>query len=161
MSALSRFLSRMAIWVSVAGLVAMTAIICWQVFARYVLGNAPAWAEQASLFLMLCFILFAAAAGVREGFHIRITILQESVSESRAKLLAVICHVVVLLFGAFMAVCGFELVAETWQHDIPTLGISRGTSYLPLGGAGLLIVFFSVEQILALRRGEEVGSAWR
>jgi TRAP-type C4-dicarboxylate transport system permease small subunit len=61
-----------------AGLVLMTAIIGWQVFGRFVLGSSPAWAEQAALILMIWYVFFAAAAGVREGFHIRILALQSA-----------------------------------------------------------------------------------
>jgi hypothetical protein len=50
-----------------AGLVLMTAIIGWQVFGRFVLGSSPSWAEQAALILMIWYVFFAAAAGVREA----------------------------------------------------------------------------------------------
>ncbi|WP_217905175.1 TRAP transporter small permease [Altererythrobacter lutimaris] len=138
----------------------MTAIIGWQVFGRYLLGDAPAWAEQAALFLMLWFILFAAAAGVREGFHIRLSLLQDSIGEASRKTAAMICHLVVLLFGAGMAWGGAELALATWQHDIPTLGLPRGLAYAPLPAAGVLIMFFSVEHILAERSGSKVEPLW-
>jgi TRAP-type C4-dicarboxylate transport system permease small subunit len=156
----SRFLSRLALYLSAAGLVAMTAIIGWQVFARYVLKSAPSWTEQASLYLMLWFILFAAAAGVREGFHIRLTMLQESLPAAASKFLQMICHAVVLVFGGFMVAGGLELAHETWDHTIPTLGLPRGSAYLPMAGAGVLIVFFSLEHMIALLRGKEIQSTW-
>lgn len=160
MTALSRLLSRIALWFSAAGLTAMTLIICWQVFARYLLDASPAWAEQSALFLMLWFIMFAAAAGVREGFHIRIAILQENAPPRRKVVLGAACHIVVLLFGAAMAWFGMELVIKTWDHVIPTLAIPRGTSYFPLVGAGCLIVFFSIEHLIALFTGREVEPLW-
>lgn len=83
---LSRILSQISLWFSAAGLLGMTGIIGWQVFARYVLNAAPAWTEQAALFLMLWFILFAAAAGVREGFHIKISLLQDSLQGAQKTL---------------------------------------------------------------------------
>ena len=160
MDALSRLLSRTALAFSAFGLVGMTLIIGWQVFARYVLDAAPAWTEQAALYLMLWFILFAAAAGVREGFHIRISVLQDVLGGRAKTALRVICNAIVLVFGAFMAWSGVELVTATWQHDIPTLGLPRGSAYLPIVGAGLLIVFFAFEQILAELRGAEVEPLW-
>jgi TRAP-type C4-dicarboxylate transport system permease small subunit len=160
MGTLSRFLSRAALAFSAFGLVGMTLIIGWQVFARYVLGNAPAWTEQAALYLMLWFILFAAAAGVREGFHIRISILQESLKGGAKTWLKVACHLIVLVFGAFMAWSGAGLVTETWRHDIPTLSLPRGSAYIPIVVAGALIVFFALEQVLAEFRGGEVEPLW-
>lgn len=160
MNDLSKWLSRFALWSSATGLVIMTLIICWQVFARYVLGASPAWAEQASLFLMLWFILFAAAAGVREGFHIRLSLLQDSLPSQSKKRLVILCHLIVLLFGLAMAWSGAELVYATWHHDIPTLGIPRGTAYIPLSAAGALIAFFSIEHVMREQRGEPVEPLW-
>lgn len=158
---LSRRVSMAALHASAAGLVGMTAIIGWQVFARYVLGSAPAWTEQAALFLMLWFILFAAAAGVREGFHIRLSLLQDSVPPTAARRLALASHLAVLLFGLFLAKGGAELAAATWAHDAPALGIPRGAFYLPLAGAGLLIALFAAEHIAALFTGRTVEPLWR
>ena len=69
--------SRMLIAFGSLGLLAMTAIISWQVFGRFVLNSSPSWTEQASLVLMIWYVMFAAAAGVHEGFHIRIGLIEE------------------------------------------------------------------------------------
>lgn len=160
MGALSRLLSRGALVFSALGLIGMTAIIGWQVFSRYVLSAAPAWTEQAALYLMLWFILFAAAAGVREGFHIRIAIVEASLSERAGRALRTACHLVVLGFGVAMAWNGVGLVTYTWQHDIPTLSLPRGSAYIPIVGAGLLIAFFAFEQVICEVRGEQVEPLW-
>lgn len=160
MSRVSRYLSQCALWLSAAGLVGMTLIIGWQVFARYVLNAAPSWTEQAALFSMLWFILFAAAAGVRENFHIRISLLHDVLDEKPAKLLNLACHSIVLVFGAFMTFGGAQLVQATWHHVIPTLGLPRGSAYLPIVGAGALIVFFSLEHVLAALKNKKVKPLW-
>lgn len=158
--ALSRALSRASLWLSAAGLSLMTLIIGWQVFARYVLNDTPAWSEQAALFLMLWFILFAAAVGVREGFHIRITLLQDNLPARARGWVRTLCHLAVGGFGLAMTAGGVDLALQTWSHTIPTLGVSRGLSYLPLAGAGALIAFFSLEHILTEARGQEVRPLW-
>lgn len=157
---LSEILSRAALYVSAGGLVLMTLIIGWQVFARYVLSAAPAWTEQAALFLMLWFILFAAAAGVREGFHISLSLVQDMSKPKTRAVLRFTCHAIVSLFGLIMAWSGAELVIATWQHNIPTLGLPRGTAYIPLSGAGILIAFFALEHILTEASGGKVKPLW-
>lgn len=160
MSSLSRWFSLASLWLSAVGLVGMTIIIGWQVFARYVLRAAPSWTEQGALFLMLWFILFAAAAGVREGFHIRVSILRDSVGDSVAKFLSLLSHFIVLIFGVFMVVGSTQLVIATWQHTIPTLGLPRGSAYIPIAGAGLLIAFFSIEHLISEIKGKEIKPLW-
>lgn len=159
-SSLSRMLSRMCLACSVAGLFLVTIVILWQVLARYLLNAAPAWTETAALYLMIYFVLFAAAVGVREGFHIRLTMLVDALPASVSKLLAILSHLIVAGLGVVLAVFGFELVVGTWGHAIPTLGVPRGSSYIPLPIAGVLIVFFSLEQILALLRNSKVEPLW-
>lgn len=157
---LSRFLSLSALYLSATGLVLMTAIIGWQVFARYVLNSAPSWTEQAALYLMLWFILFAAAAGVREGFHIRISLAHDLVDGAPRRLLVLTCHTIVGLFGLTMAAGGIELISATWSHTIPTLGLPRGSAYIPIACAGALILFFSIEHIAAEFSGQKVEPLW-
>jgi TRAP-type C4-dicarboxylate transport system permease small subunit len=160
LTAFSKLTSRAALYISFAGLIGMTVIISWQVFARYVLHAAPSWTEQASLLLMLWFILFAAAAGVREGFHIRLTLLEDALPDNRKRILRLFCHGVVLFFGAAMAWSGAGLVFETWSHTIPTLGLPRGLAYLPIAIAGALIVVYTVERIILETRGGEAERIW-
>lgn len=157
---ISEKVSLFAKWFAGAGLLLMTAIIAWQVFARYVLNASPSWAEQAALLLMIWYVMFAAAAGVREGFHIRISVFVGSLPQGWQRVVNFIAHATVGLFGIAMAYWGVDLVRETWQHVIPTLGLSRGVAYIPIPAAGVLIAFFALEHIVADIRGAEVKELW-
>jgi TRAP-type C4-dicarboxylate transport system permease small subunit len=139
---ISARISRYTRWFACAGPMVMTAIIGWQVFARYVLNASPAWAEQAALLLMIWYVLFAAAAGVREGFHIRIGVFETALAPRAQRAVRIAAHLLVGLFGVAMVVWGAELTVATWQHDIPTLGLPRGIGYAPMPLAGMLIVGF-------------------
>ena len=46
------------------------------------------------------------------------------------------------------------------HYKIPNLGLPEGVNYVPLVLAGVLIVLFSIEHIIALLRGEEVEPSW-
>ena len=148
LSVFNRTLSRICIWSSGFGLVLMTIIIGWQVFARYVLNDTPHWSEKFCLLLMIYFILFAAAAGVRDGSHIGLVIIKESLSGLPKRIVTVINHLIVGLFGFGMVWFGADMVVSTWTHVIPTLGLPTGLSYLPFPLAGLLFMLFSLEHIL-------------
>lgn len=153
-------ISTLARWVSGAGLLLMTGIVALQVFARYVLNSSPPWAEQAALLLMIWYVFIAAAAGVREGFHIRISVFVDALPTGVRRPVLLLAHAVVLVFGVAMVVFGVELARETWQHSIPTLGLSRGWAYVPIALSGVLIAGFSLEQLIATWRGREVNKLW-
>ena len=159
-AALSRGLSRLVRAFACAGLLAMSLIIAWQVFARYVLNASPAWAEQAALLLMIWYVLLAAAAGVREAFHIRIAAFVDLLAPRLRRVALISAHLVVAGFGIAMTVWGCELVIATWEHVIPTLALPRGVAYLPMPLAGVLMFVFSLEHVVAEFRGRGVPPAW-
>lgn len=140
--------SNLLIGAAAAGLIAMTAIIGWQVLGRYVLGASPSWTEQAAQVLMIWFAFLAAAAGIREGFHIRIVALEEAAPPGVRSVMKLVAGLVVAGCGLAMLVLGGELVARTWSHTIPSLGLPRGLAYLGLPISGGLIVLFAVERMV-------------
>ena len=133
----------------------MTAAIGWQVVGRYALNDTPAWTEQASLVLMIWFVMFAAAAGVHRGFHIRIGILVEIAPKPVRLVCRGIALGVIIACGIGLAVWGTELAVRTWSHDIPALGLPRTVAYVPLPISGALMVLFSIERLLELMAGHE------
>ena len=142
--------------VSAMGLVLMTLIVGWQVFGRYVLNSSPSWSEQAALTLMIWYVSLAAAAGVREGFHIRIVALENAVGPRAKRALRISSDLIVAGCGAAMAFWGAQLVLRTWDHIIPSLGIPRGLAYAGLPIAGALIVLFALERLFEEAEGEQV-----
>ena len=160
MTQFSSALSIFALWLAGIGLTAMTAIISWQVFARYLLNSAPAWTEQAALLLMLWFVLFSAAAGVREGFHIRLSLIEQLSGPKTRKSLRLFSHLVVFFVGAMMAIEGSSLAIATWDHTIPTLGFSRSVAFWPFAGSGAMSVVFSAEHLFAEINDRKVQSLW-
>ncbi len=145
---LSRAASNALIGLAAAGLVAMTVIVGWQVLGRYVLGSSPSWTEQAAQVLMIWFAFLAAAAGVREGFHIRIVAVEEMASPTVRRWIRRSASLAVAACGLVMLVLGGELVMRAWSHTIPSLGMSRGLAYLGLPIAGGLIILFEIERVL-------------
>ena len=141
-------LSNSLIIIGAIGLLVMTAIVTWQVFGRYVLRQSPDWSEQTALILMIWYVLFAAAAGVRQGFHIRIEAFENALPPSIGMSMRMISNVVVGLCGLAMLIWGTMLVIGTWSHVVPTLGISRGAVYIALPISGALIALFSIERMI-------------
>ena len=140
--------SRMLIAFGSLGLLAMTAIISWQVFGRFVLNSSPSWTEQASLVLMIWYVMFAAAAGVHEGFHIRIGLIEERLGERARPLLRFVAAIVALV-GFVLLIYGAQLCWAVRGNSIPSLGISRAVAYIPLPISGLLMTLFAIPQLLS------------
>ncbi|MEM8814388.1 MAG: TRAP transporter small permease [Pseudomonadota bacterium] len=156
----SRGISLACLWLAGAGLVAMSATILWQVFARYVLNASPSWSEQLALYVLVWTVLLAAAAGVREQYHIRITALEQRLGEATGRRLRLAAHTITAAMGACLFTYGSELVLALWAYPIPTLGLPRGSAFACVPLAGALMIAFSLEHMLAILRRQSVRPAW-
>ena len=153
-------IARSCLQLGVAGLVLLLAAVIWQVFGRYVLNNTPTWAESLALLLVLYVTMLGCAVGVRDAGHIGMELLGPLLPARLHRPMEMLIHVLTLLFGVLMAWNCAVMLQSVSGYKIPTLGISESYRYVPLVAAGLLIVLFSIEHIIALARGTEVEKAW-
>ena len=158
---LCRTHARGCMWLGSAGHVARICAGGWQVFGRYVLNSTPTWAESLALLLVLYVTMLGTAVGVRDAGHIGLESFLVLAPESLRLKMEYLIHGLILLFGAAMAWnCAF-LAQSVWSYRLPTLWISEGWKYVPAAVAGVLIVLFSVEHLIALAQGRDVEPAWQ
>jgi TRAP-type C4-dicarboxylate transport system permease small subunit len=136
----------LCIWVSGLAILAMSLIIPWGIFARYVLGSGSQWPEPIAILLMVVFTFFGAAAGYRAGAHIAVAMITERLPIHLQYALA---KCVTLLMGsvaAFMAWYGLKLCITLWGQSISELPwMPVGFTYLPVPLGGLITLIFVIE----------------
>ena len=141
-------LSKISLYISMSSIVVMTAIITYQVVARYFFNASPAWSERLSLVLLGYLVFFGAAVGVHERFHIRIDALRDAVSPRLARGFDITANFAVICAGIVMIIAGFQLTTTLWPFDIPSLGLPRGLALLPIPISGALITLFAAAQLV-------------
>jgi TRAP-type C4-dicarboxylate transport system permease small subunit len=146
-------LSSVVIFLGGVALITLIAITGWQVWGRYVLNDSPTWAERLALLLILVVSLPIAAVGLREDFHLGISVIAELLPKRVQRWVKVFNAVVLGLFGLAMAWFSWDLVAGTWNRNIPLLGVPQAFQYLPLVICGGLIVVFMIERLVGLLPG--------
>jgi len=150
-------ISHALLFASALALALMMAILTWQVFARYVLGSSPAWAEQTALLLMIWVTFLGTASGIAEGFHIRIVEGVTSLKQPWRKRAVQVANLLIILAGILIFALGSQLVGTTWTNTVPTLPLTRGMVYLVIPASGALMALFAAQKLI---RGEEIeGSA--
>ena len=153
-------IAKTCLQLGVSGLVLLIAAVAYQVFGRYVLNNTPTWAESLALLLVLYVTMLGCAVGVRDAGHIGMELLGDFLPHHWHRPTEIFIHLLTLSFGALMAWNCFSMFQSVRAYMIPTLHISESFRYVPLVLAGVLIVLFSIEHIVALLRGQEVKPAW-
>jgi TRAP-type C4-dicarboxylate transport system permease small subunit len=154
------FLSKTSLVLAVIGLIGLILCVQFQVVGRYIFNDTPTWAEALALQLVLYVTALGVAVGVRDAGHIGLESLVSLLSEKWRLRVEIVIHGFVVLFGALMAQSGWLWTSIKWSDIKPMLGVPVGADYLALVVAGVLIVLFSIEHIVALIRGEEVVPAW-
>ena len=157
---LCAMLARLCLMVAVSLLIVLILCVQWQVFGRYVLNDTPTWAENLALLLVLFVTAFGVAVGVRDAGHIGLESLVVLLPQRWQRRIAFVVHLLVGTFGALMVHGGWLWATAKWGEKKPMLPVPDGIDYVPIIIAGLLIVLFSFEHIVALARGQEVEPAW-
>jgi TRAP-type C4-dicarboxylate transport system permease small subunit len=141
-------LSRAALYLAGLGIVVMTVIIGWQVFARYMLNDTPSWSEPLSLHLMSWFILLGAAVGVRESVHLGLDIVRHVAPPAIQRLMDMASLGLIVIFGLGMSYYATTLAIGTWSASIPVLGWPGGVDFIPMIVGGALIALFAAERFM-------------
>lgn len=153
-------IARLCMGFGVAGLVLLIVAVLYQVIGRYVFNDTPTWAESGAVLLVLYVTMLGMAVGVRDAGHIGLESMLALVPERVRLRMELLIHALVLVFGVAMAWNCTLLALSVRDYKIPTLGLSEAFKYAPPAVAGLLVVLFSIEHIVALLRGTEVKPAW-
>jgi TRAP-type C4-dicarboxylate transport system permease small subunit len=144
-------LARITIAIAGVALVAMAAIQVWQVFARYVLNDAPSWTEPLALFCMSTTMMFGAATGVYSGRHFGFFIAVEHAQPRARYAMQLTARIIAAVIGVLLALWGGEMMIDSWDYHIAGAPLPQGIAFLPLSLGGALIAIFSIEQLVRLR----------
>jgi TRAP-type C4-dicarboxylate transport system permease small subunit len=142
-------LYRLCMWIAGLGILAMSLVIPWGVFARYVLGSGSQWPEPVAIMLMTVFTFFGAAVTYRAAGHIAVETLMKALPPRWRHALAVVVDLLMLALSGFITAWGFKLVLETMGQtlsDLPWLPV--GVSYLPLPLGSLVTIVFILEKMV-------------
>ncbi len=153
-------LSKASLVLAVIGLIAVILCVQWQVFGRYVMNDTPTWAEALALLLVLFVTAFGLAVGVRDAGHIGLESMVALLPDRWRHRIEILIHLLVGLFGGLMAQGGWQWASAKWGEKKPMLPVPDGIDYVPLVIAGVLIVLFSIEHVIALVQGKVVEPAW-
>jgi len=153
-------LSKLCLVLAVIGLISIILCVQWQVIGRYILNDTPTWAEALALLLVLFVTAFGLAVGVRDAGHIGLESIVSLLPEAWQHRIEIVIHALVGLFGALMVHGGWLWMSAKWDEKKPMLPVPDGIDYVPLIIAGVLIVLFSIEHIVALVQGKVVEPAW-
>lgn len=132
-------------------LLAMVLVITYTVFGRFVLNRTPTWGEELSIFLMVWLAVLGSSLAVRNGIHIRMTIIEFILPKGITVWLHRLAYVLIFAVGLVMLFAGMELYELFSGSILGALRISRKwiALALPVGGVANMLMCLA-----RLRRGD-------
>ncbi len=129
----------------------MLAALVWQVAARYVLGEPSVWSEELAVLLFSWTVLGGLALGVREGWHVRLTLLPEALPRAVRAWTERATDLVTAALGVFLAWSGWRFLDITAGSVSAAIGYPVEVLNVMAPVCGALMALFGLER--ALRPG--------
>jgi TRAP-type C4-dicarboxylate transport system permease small subunit len=139
----------------------LLALSCGLVFAnvvlRYGFGISVAWAEEASRYMMIWLAFLGIGLALREGAHIAVDLLPESLPELPARLLRACILAAVAGFLLLLVWLGWNYAQFAMMQRSPVLRLTMGHVYLaiPVGCALMLVHLAFIARRFVMRPPED------
>ncbi len=120
----------------------MVCAIVWQVFARYVLGSATAWAEELSMFLLAWITMSGGALVIRGEGHVAVTLFVDALPQFLRRLVEVVRNALTIALMGALVLYGYRLCVIGMRQTAPGTDIPMSIPYLSIPVGALLIAVF-------------------
>ena len=126
----------------------MLGVLSAQVLLRYAFNISLIWSEELSLGLFTWTVLLMAALGVREDFHVRMSLLIQRLPPGPRLWAEQAIHLATAAVGGFLAWSGWRYFADT--HGTTSAAIGYPIEMLHASGlaCGVLIALFALEALI-------------
>ena len=142
----------------VAGIMAVLVVdVLWQVISRYVLSSPSSFTDELAGFLLIWVGLFGAAYVAGKKEHLAIDLILRSSGPARKRVLEIFISLCIILFSFTVLVIGGSwLVYTRFALEVKSaaLQIPLGYVYIVLPISGLLIVYFTIDNLLNFLKTE-------
>ncbi|MDR1979802.1 MAG: TRAP transporter small permease [Synergistaceae bacterium] len=155
---LKKSLERFLEWTSSLFFAGLIVVVLLQVFARMFLPRAPHWTEEASRFLMLYMVAFAAGLAAKERAYVNVDVFINFIRGRPRALIQLFIDVTIVVLMAATAWYGWKNAAIGRIQTSASLGIPMhlifSSMVLHAGSVLLYTIALILEDFRALVTGE-------
>lgn len=160
LTAINSRLSRWAMYIACVCLCGLVIDVDYGVVMRYVFHNPPQFVEQVALLMVISVAMFGASAGVRDAGHIGMETLVSLLPQKIQNVAGFVVGLLTITFAGILLYGSLFMAVSLKDSMIPTLGIPESIRYVPPTLAGILIISFSIEHLIAMCTNRKVIPSW-
>jgi TRAP-type C4-dicarboxylate transport system permease small subunit len=111
------------------------------IFFRYVVGYALSWPEELSMLLFTWIVFLTGSLGVREQFHVQLTIVLNRLPPPARRVLSMAIIGTIVIFGLVLCYSGKEMMGRTLGNISAIIGypLELINSSAMVGGALIVV----------------------
>lgn len=132
--------------------------VLWQVASRYLWGMPSVFTDELANFLLIWVGLLGAAYATGKKLHLAIDILPTRLTGTKRQRLDKLIAAFVTLFSLTVMVAGggrLVYLTLALEQLSPSLQIPLGYVYVVIPVSGLLIIYYSVDNLKTTRNGSD------
>ena len=129
----------------------MVVNVLWQVASRYLLDDPSVFTDELARYLLIWLVLLGGAYFTGQNAHLSLNILETKLGPEAQRRLQIFINLLIFLFGLSVLVIGGARLVYISFHlgqSSSALRIPLGFVYLVVPLSGLLIVYYSIRQVL-------------
>lgn len=134
-------------------------IICAQVFCRNVLRTNIRWNQEVALLLTIWMAFLGIAIGAEKNLHIGVELFYDKFPPGLKRAVDVLNRIITLLVGVFFTVYGTRMVLSTMDSRLPVTKWPSSLMYIMIPISGLAIIYFTVLDIMGLKKYKKTDEA--
>lgn len=114
--------------------------------SRYLLKYTPPWGENLALICMVWFCLLSSAVAISGDLHLKVTLIDNFISERTRIILDLFDLVLVFIFGVIMLFGSFGLIELTSRNIMTGLGVPSSVLYAVIPVTGLAFIISTIDR---------------
>ena len=156
MDKFKKVLDKITIGFCIVIFIAMVLLTTYQVAMRYLFKSPSSISETLTRYLFVWLVILSATYVFGQRDHICISFLKDKLRPPVRRVVEIINHCVIIVFSVLVMLYGGQVIARMnmVQYD-SILKIPTGIIYSIIPICGVIIVFFSILNILKEAKGED------
>lgn len=133
----------------------MLLCVLWQVFTRYVMGEASTFTEELARFLLIWIGMLGAAYISGENGHLAIDLLPQKLEGANKRKLQLGINVIIILFVVVALIIGggqLVYISYILNQTSAALQVPLAYVYLILPVSGILICYYKILNLMELQQ---------
>ena len=146
MAKFDRILFKTVLWICGVLMLAMVALIFFQVLARYLFHHSLSWTEELGRYIFIWMTFLGLAGAYPKGAHVALDLLLKALHGKMKRGLILLNGILMTILAVVIIYSGCNLISIGIGQQSSALMLPMNLVYLVIPVSGVLLLYFVVRQ---------------